>query len=431
MIVPHSPKQVHKSTSIPTITGSWPHGYQLYNGSNVLQSEGGPGSVVTSSGLSDIVYTRRPKGDISIHSNYCVHKNNRLWYTGNVSQSQYIKHLTNPGWYTNYWSGHYLGGGNHTAAVSAAKIALGYTVGETFCFANAQAWMNDTASRTKPDLMKFDGFNLATQSAELLDGQVGFLKSLVTPKSLREDYQILYFEWQRNSSLVKNLAGQFLGYRFGLAPDIGDLNAASKGLLGFRAKLDAFKQNCGKLMRTYSPCLTDSIHKSGSLVTNGNNYVYWDATLTKRATAYIYYWIEQITALNKADEDFRAILSTVGLELNPRVAWDAIPFSFVVDWFFNVGKVLERFKIPALELPISYKDAFVQYKQELSISSWYILDVGSGVSAPTTWPSWYTTEKVFCRYPIFPDYTALTGLGFRLPTADQATLLVALGAVLL
>jgi hypothetical protein len=40
-----------------------------------------------------------------------------------------------------------------------------------------------------------------------------------------------------------------------------------------------------------------------------------------------------------------ALLDTLGLNLNPAILWNAIPFSFVLDWIVKVGDWLEQFKV--------------------------------------------------------------------------------------
>jgi len=432
MIVPRGPKVAHKSTAIPDRSITVPKGYEYYSPTNVLVASGTPETYdIRKDGVSDIAYTNRPKGSLSTHSNFCLHKRSVSLYAGDPSQPQIINDLGHPGYYYKYWHGHALAKTGFLASVTAANAALGLTQGPQFLYNGAQAWINSAALKTRPDLTKLDLFNLATQSAGLLHENVEYLtKGLTSGFDLTGSYKALYFEWKRNASIVKNLGGQFLGYKFGLAPDIGDLNAASAGLLSFRKKLDAFKANFGKNLHTRVSILNDTVTKSGLLHSASQQNDVWSATLSSKVDAYLYYHVERIDSFGDIDETYRALLSTVGLELNPRVAWDAIPFSFVVDWFFNVGKVLERFKIPALELPISYTDSFLQFKQTVHIESRTAIDVGSAISTSSTWPGWTSDQSTFVRYPIFPDYSYLSGLGFRIPTGNQAILLVALGASL-
>jgi hypothetical protein len=41
-----------------------------------------------------------------------------------------------------------------------------------------------------------------------------------------------------------------------------------------------------------------------------------------------------------------AILDMLGVNLNPRIAWDALKYSFCVDWLIRVGEFLNQFKLP-------------------------------------------------------------------------------------
>jgi hypothetical protein len=46
-----------------------------------------------------------------------------------------------------------------------------------------------------------------------------------------------------------------------------------------------------------------------------------------------------------------AYLDSLGFQLNPRILWDAIPYSFVVDWFFDVGGWLASLRHDNLKVP--------------------------------------------------------------------------------
>lgn len=412
-MVPNWSKQTHKSKTIPSVNATQPFGYKLYNASDVLQSTGGsPGPEQVFSGTADIVYTTRPKGSKSIKSNFCIHRRTQTKYEGDSQQFQTIsdKSPGHAGWYYQYWNGHHWSLVSHALAVAAAKTSFGGITDANYVFANAQTWINDASDRTKPDLNKVDVVNFSLQ----LDG-------------VKE----LYFAWDVCQSLVKNLANNFLALKFGVLPDAGDLNSVIAPLLLFRKQLDRWQADAGMVFQTRTTSLNDDVTHVGSVVPTTFVKGLWTATLRRKATAFIAYRTESMLYLNDWDRDLRAVMSIIGLELNPRIVWDALPFTFVVDWFVNVGKVLNRFKIPALELPVSYADSFIQYKHELIIESFTQLDEGNPNASPvTTWPSSHTLEKYFMRLPIFPDYTALTGLGWKVPSTGQATLGLALGATL-
>jgi len=416
MIVRAGSKTVRKNRAITPVVRASPYGYKQYNQNGGLVSTGATfGSFTTQSRTEEIVYTTRPRGNNGfLHSNMCVHKKNSYYYSGNMDEFQIINIINDPGhagWYYQYWSGHGKSIIAHASCVAAAKAALGTTLGTDYVFSNAQAWINDATSKSKPDLTRLDALNFAVQAGAIAD---------------------LYGTFKQHANLVSNVGSNYLALKFGLLPDIGDVQAAVAGVLNFRSKLDAFDKARGTIVRNRVVLVGDSIVKTGLLSPpyETNSHTTWRAVLARKVEAFIYYRPERIESFGEVDRAFRGSLATFGVELNPRVAWDAIPFSFVVDWFFNVGKVLEQFKINALELPVTYIDSAIQYKQQLTIGSETSLDVGSSVSTSTSWPTSTTIEDVFFRWPIFADYTTLSQMGFRMPTTSQATLLLALGATL-
>jgi hypothetical protein len=124
------------------------------------------------------------------------------------------------------------------------------------------------------------------------------------------------------------------------------------------------------------------------------------------------------------------LLDTLGFELNPRIIWEAVPFTFVIDWFFGVGTFLQRLKIDTLDLPIALVDGWVQYKETLHIEwDWTRANDGSYTSDPKSDRASFE-RSFFHRIPIYPDYSSLSGLGWKCPTVNQALLGVSLATVL-
>jgi hypothetical protein len=129
------------------------------------------------------------------------------------------------------------------------------------------------------------------------------------------------------------------------------------------------------------------------------------------------------------EKSLRAVLDTIGFELNPRIIWDALPFTFVLDWFFDVGSFLGNFKIDTLELPIEYVDSAVSYKEVFRCVSEY--HEASAIWYPRIdCPAWVTVEEYFHRVPIFADYYTLCQLSGRIPKVGQLHLLFDLAVVL-
>lgn len=406
-------KTTRKNTIIPTVTGTAP-GSPYYNNLNVLQSTSAaiPG-LALSSGVSEIVYTTRPKGFKNIRSNMCVHTNTRYKYTGDVNDYQIVNdlHPGKAGWYTKYYAGHFHAVTQHSVAVTTAKTAFGATLGPGYLNNNAQSWINSFAIKNKPDLTTF---------------------SLINNLIELDEIKALYGFWNVSSSLVRNLASTHLTYKFGLKPLIGDLVSLEFALRNLRIRLNGWKSSVGKEFKIHSKIVTNTVNKSGQFTfADAFEVCQWSGRLSQDVKAFLTYRPQPLAVFSKYDEALFGLMDSVGFEANPRILWDAIPFTFVVDWFFNVGKVLERFRFNALELPIVITDSFLQYKQTMEIESRVVLDVNHvGVSSSTSWPSCLTTENLFYRLPILPDYTSLADIGFRWPTLNQAELLLSLGTVL-
>lgn len=181
--------------------------------------------------------------------------------------------------------------------------------------------------------------------------------------------------WNSGRSYMDNLANNTLNYSFGLRPFLMDLRNLAKGLYKFREKLAELKAGAGKLqVRHYSEETSyldgDTFLASGAMEYRGNWFVpkcKWTATMV-----YTYQFPEIDKGLNDlyrlyvnentSTEEFLALLDSIGANLNPQIIWDAIPYSFVVDWFFNVGDWLRQWRRKWIEVALTIKDFGVSVK---------------------------------------------------------------------
>jgi hypothetical protein len=58
------------------------------------------------------------------------------------------------------------------------------------------------------------------------------------------------------------------------------------------------------------------------------------------------------------------LLDELGVNLNPNIIWNAIPFSFVIDWLFKVSKYLDQFKMSNLEPQINIHQGLWSVKRK-------------------------------------------------------------------
>jgi hypothetical protein len=344
----------------------------------------------------------------------CVHLKSQFDYNGDPSTPFQIVDIR-PGFDGYYYMayGDHAGAVNqHSAAVGAALTAFGVSTGANVLKGSGQAYVNDAFSRAQPDL--------TTVSVPNFLVELGDLKSLLDL-------------WRSNLSLAKNLAGARLNYSFGWKPTIGDIAAMIDCVRSFHDKLKAFREACnGVSNRTYLMNSTN-LTKSGILTPDVHTRVEWTASLSGTVKVHLKFRYLPLPVMTNTELEIRGLLDTLGFELNPRIIWDALPFTFVIDWFFGVGAWLQHFKVDTLELPISVVDASVSYKEVLRVESRLIMNPNGYPtdSTSTNRPGGcVTTSTYFERRPWLPDYATLSGLGWRQPTMNQMINLVSLVTVL-
>jgi hypothetical protein len=405
-------KTQDKMKTVESVISTVPPSEQRRKSDNALMFTFGGGNIVTDSGAERIIYTTRRKGQRAL-ANWCWHNRVRTKYGGITSTKNVVTQLPPGLYYYNLYQQHNLSASAHTTALTTFKTDSGALLRETYLNTSGQALINLGLSELKPDFTEVSLPNFLIDIGQLRD---------------------LYKLWKKKQGIAKNVAGAHLNYKFGWKPTHGDLTGMWRGILELRHKLSEFEKNLGVISHRQKVLFKNTFNKSATFTTGDPNYQCdYSGTLSQKASAHIVYKplpLSQV-CLGPIDAMLRGSLDTLGIELNPRIAWDAIPFSFVIDWFFDVGRWLEQYRVDALELPIVLVDSYVQYKESLIVSSiWCEGRTVQSVQGPISRSGgWFTEERFFHRVPIRPDYSVLTGLGWKLPTTNQTLLLLSLEEV--
>jgi hypothetical protein len=402
---------VHKSR--PIVSTVLPlAGDKSYNSLGTLVSTGPTGTVEVLRKTESIVYTGGMPGHTRQGCNFCQHTKYTRRYLGDTGGPAQINTLPPGGLArTEYFSTHKtLAESRHTLAESDFRTATALQLGPSLLNNNALGWINQAVLDLKPDLKKFSLPN------DIIDWrQMGKLVTM----------------WNRTHSLVTNLARQHIGYKFGVKPLAGDMLGLLDGMLGLKDELTKFRRKQGRIISARKCVLNDRGDKLGHtdfLPYARTNYV---GQVARKVDAYMVYKPLPVLALGNIDLTLRSLLTITGVELNPAILWDAIPFSFVVDWFGNVGNFLEQYRHEALELPIMVMLTYLQYHETVTTTSWtnFFSDGAQTVKPGQTASTW-SEQTFFHRLPMNPDYATLAGLKSKWPSANQALLGVSLGAVL-
>lgn len=397
----------HRVMNSGVVTTTYPESRQYRTSDNAdLGLWSAAGSFTHTASIKDIIYTTKPKTQRGM-ANMCI--NTKTFDRPGGSTGEVIIQWPSHGSYVRYNQMDKDAHDLHPVIVGLADAAFGSNIGTAYLGANAQGFMNDAAWRLKPDLT-----------------------TVSIPNDLLDWSQIpdLIKVWKSNLSIVKNVAGAHLNYKFGWKPTIGDLKDAIDGVRNLQRKLDDFRERCGTIIDDgYTNLRTTTTSKSGTYVPSATQSVAWTASLTQHVRSYVRYMPMYPYTLGITDTFIRGMLDTLGFELNPRIIWDKIPFTFIIDWFIGIGAWLERFKLDTFELPIKYVDSYIQYKESRKYRSRYSIVSGGGFIMNSTAQPWETQVDFFQRMPLLPDYYTLSSLNWKPLNVNHFLLLVSLGVV--
>lgn len=168
--------------------------------------------------------------------------------------------------------------------------------------------------------------------------------------------------WKDKTRSAKNAGDEYLNYQFGWVPLANDISGASRAFVNAAKLLEAYQRNSGKIVRRrYEFPLVSSVSTSvvgqqdaAHLATNGQ-YVKANSqpmpTLYKKTEFYQRTWFSGAFTYhlpanwNSRDWFLRNQAQAsylYGIELTPDTVWNAVPWTWAVDWFSNAGDVVSN-----------------------------------------------------------------------------------------
>lgn len=240
-------------------------------------------------------------------------------------------------------------------------------------------------------------------------------------------------------------ASTYLTWEFAIAPLIDDICGVHAALAKFQAQIQNLISREGKMQtRHFSwkwrefPATQDELSPSGMLDQPGfilddpaytwkqYRIVETDASEFHAEIQYNYNYTEfqRVHALSLG------LLDALGINFNTQIIWNALPWSFVVDWVVDVNRFLGQYgKVQNMEPVINIHQYLWSIKRKRTIKMFMqcstnhpsVTDLyltGSRVSLPEI------TETAYRRQTGIPGYSSLTSSGLSLKELSLGAALV-------
>ena len=244
-------------------------------------------------------------------------------------------------------------------------------------------------------LLGTETFSVANFIAELRDliSVVGFFKDKI--KSNRD------------------LAGKYLGLELGIKPLLGDLSAIYSIFTSLDHKIEQWNNfaRSGTILNNHkSAGKGDVIPLDFTIYGERANTVHYDikCDVSFKTHYHLYYKAVPLSPLAEGE----LLRSLLGLGNVGSIIWEAIPFSFVVDYVYNVGDLIEHFtnSDPILQMEIetlgySVKDEIANIQVDTHLDTYghrYYGDVAYPMKISTAFGNIITYERKKIDADILP-----------------------------
>lgn len=217
--------------------------------------------------------------------------------------------------------------------------------------------------------------------------------------------------------LVRGGSDVYLQTQFNILPLLRDISGIQSTIDTARRELNRLISGANKIQYAHYACpLSDSYSNSDVTYNRTPSTTLVPTVMSTRRQSY--YTVRSFHAtmeysynvsnLSGLSNEMAAILDVLGVNLNPQILWNAIPWSFVVDWLIRVNKWLANFKVSNLE-PTTY---IHQYCWSSKVTRETLISLGF----PARLDVQRITETAYKRQVTVPDYVRaieLSGLNLK------------------
>jgi hypothetical protein len=185
-------------------------------------------------------------------------------------------------------------------------------------------------------------------------------------KNLKKRFQLLKRQGARRALMqtARTIAEGHITWAFGIRPFISDCEKLYSVFTQWSSSINDFlARRKVEQVRHYTKTLEDESGEVDYVVSQTRCVTEFNRSCKLYATMRYTYDCGDLQSL--ADQ-CNILRDKLGLRFGLAELWEAIPFSFVVDWFLRVGDFLERNRKPLVKIDLTVTDYCISYKAEMS-----------------------------------------------------------------
>lgn len=238
------------------------------------------------------------------------------------------------------------------------------------------------------------------------------------------DSMAMLLGFKRSQKPLKKLAGTYLMYSFGWGPLYRDILRFIKTLNGHIDRYDELLRREGSPQQAYwgTTIVGTTTNESISFLDPGDGplggwvgpFLAEQSTMVvnlpsagMRYSATVRYRYRMPDDIRSNVGRLKAALDTLGVSRNPAILWNAIPFSFIVDWFYDVSGMLERMRVDNVDIKTEILDFCHSVKYEKAVQM-YMRGTDWSETGGYKYRSWTTTDT--CVKSVYERRTGIPNL---------------------
>lgn len=254
----------------------------------------------------------------------------------------------------------------------------------------------------------------------LTDLKLGWKRYIASVKKRRRNGQLSAYSAEKASQT-------YLQWSFAIAPLVSDAYAVMRALGTLEKKINNLITNEGRVrIRHWSHSEDITSSKSGSYpFTLGPGFnpevvtyspdcsgaLDWEASAV---SAHIHVELKYNYNLSQYQREHArllGLLDSFGVQANPAIIWNALKYTFLIDWVVNVSSYLDQFKVANMEPQTNVLGALwsVTTHRTIDFTKRFIAINGMGSDATASLPR--ITETGYTRRTFMPTRSSLSGSG--------------------